>query len=115
MSGANAGVRVVGRPPGQNLGVLDFRNNFVVSDVTDVTIDGVAGINNYTNQNTVLISSSSATVNGYVLANRYAPDSAFRATVDAGQDLSALLGGRTHQRHLGCHSATRLGVGRWRV
>lgn len=101
VSGANAGVRVVGRPPGQNLGVLDFRNNFVVSDVTDVTIDGIAGINNYTNQNTVLISSSSAAVNGYVLANRYAPDSAFRATVGAGQDLSALLGGALTKDILG--------------
>lgn len=109
VGGAFPAVRVVDRGNGP-LGVLDFRNNFVVSDAGAVSLDAGASITAYTNQNTVLLTVAQAAARGYTLAGRYAPSSASQPTYNAGQDISTLIGGSLTLDILG---STRPSCARW--
>jgi hypothetical protein len=92
VGGSFAGVRVVNRGNGP-LGVLDLRNNLIISDFGSVRFDPGATITYFTNQNNVLLSTAAATAQGYTLANLFRPTSSTCASVGAGADLSSLLGG----------------------
>lgn len=92
VSGSFPGVRVINRGNGP-LGVLDFRNNFVISDAGAVSIDAGGSITHYTNQNTVVMPTASASVNGFNAATLWKPQSTNQPCYNAGQSLSTVLSG----------------------
>src|SRR5262249_26586481 len=75
------------------LGVLDLRNNLIISDFGSIRFDPGATITYFTNRNNVLLSTAAATAQGYTLDNLFRPTSGSAASVGAGADLSGLLGG----------------------
>jgi hypothetical protein len=89
---AFAGLRINSRGIGP-LGVLDLRNNLVISSAGLYTLDTGASITTVTNSNNTLLTPGEAWVLGYTAANRWIPTSISAPTVGAGTDLTALLGG----------------------
>lgn len=96
VGGAFSGVRVVGRPlPGGTLGTLDMRNNLVISDAAEFTIDGTAIVTTLIDQKSVLLSVASASVNGFSAANQFAPQSVNQPTFNTGTNLTEVLSSPT--------------------
>lgn len=83
-------IQTRGRGP---IGVIDMRNNFVVSDQAIYDLAPGQLVLALTNQNNVLLSVANATAQGYTTANIYQPMSPSGSTYGAGQDMATVLGG----------------------
>ncbi|MFO1497454.1 MAG: Calx-beta domain-containing protein [Verrucomicrobiota bacterium] len=90
--GAGYCIRVAAK---QRLGLLDARNNHLISDRNPFCYSNPGGfcgdVNSLTLQNNLLQTVAQATAAGYTLSNGYRPTDASRPTAGAGQDFSSVF------------------------
>jgi hypothetical protein len=87
-------VRVSYRPgEGGAMGLLEMRNNLILSDAGILTIDQGNSITTFINEKNLVLNQSQAQAADYLLSNRYRPNSSAAPSVGYGADLSTIPAG----------------------